>query len=142
MSNLNINAPRGYLPLQTMSSSPQSQRDAPGTSISRAKRGLLSGFRIFVYHFKKHVGAGIICSVAYFDPYANHLNIKDRFLNICQRQLECRPPSWVEFWLPTHAFCHPLDWLGCDSVSSKLYAFKPGYYLHYSFRLLPANSVV
>jgi len=32
------------------------------------KRRVVSGFRTSVHHFKKHVGVGIICSVAYFDP--------------------------------------------------------------------------
>ena len=72
-----MNTPRGYFPLQSMSSS-QSQLDAPETHISRAKRRVVSGFRTSVHHFKKHVGVGIICSVAYFDPYAIHLNVGNR----------------------------------------------------------------
>lgn len=59
-------------------SSSQSQLDAPETHISRAKRRVVSGFRTSVHHFKKHVGVGIICSVAYFDPYAIHLNVGNR----------------------------------------------------------------
>ena len=81
MRSLNLTAPRGYFPLQNMSSS-QSQLEAPETSISRAKRRVVSGFHSFLHHFKKHVGVGIICSVAYFDPYAICLNVEKSFLNI------------------------------------------------------------
>ena len=74
-----MNAPRGYFPLQSMPSS-HSQNDEPETSIMRAtKRRVASGFRTSVHHFKKHVGVGIICSVAYFDPYAIHLDVEIRF---------------------------------------------------------------
>ena len=73
-----MNAPRGYFPLQSMPSSP-SQHDLPETAIIRAKRRVASGFRTSVHHFKKHVGVGIICSVAYFDPYAIHLKVEIRF---------------------------------------------------------------
>ena len=77
-----MTAPRGYFPLHTMPSS-QSLDDAPETCILRAKRRVASGFGTFVHHFKKHVGVGIICSVAYFDPYAIHLNeYWGSFLNI------------------------------------------------------------
>jgi hypothetical protein len=72
---MNMNAPRGYFPLQSMPSS-QSQHNASETRMLRAKRRLVSGFRISVHHFQKHVGVGIICSVAYFDPYAVHLNVE------------------------------------------------------------------
>ena len=71
-----MNAPRGYFPLQSMPSS-QSKHDAPETCMARAKRRIVSGFRISLHHFKKHVGVGIICSVAYFDPYAIHLNVEN-----------------------------------------------------------------
>ena len=77
MRSLNMNAPRGYFPLQSMPSS-QSQQDVPETCTSRVKRTIVSGFRTSVHHFKKHVGVGIICSVAYFDPYAMHLNVENR----------------------------------------------------------------
>ena len=73
-----MNAPRGYFPLQSMPSS-QSLHDVPETTTTRAKRFVASGFRTSVHHFKKHVGVGIICSVAYFDPYAIHLNVGIRF---------------------------------------------------------------
>jgi hypothetical protein len=72
-----MNAPRGYFPLQSMPSS-QSQHGAPETCMSRAKRRVVSGFRTTVHHFKKHVGVGIICSVAYFDPYAIHFYVENR----------------------------------------------------------------
>ena len=81
--SLNMNAPRGYFPLQSMPSS-QSEHDEPNTSIMRAKRCVVSGFRTSVHHFKKHVGVGIICSVAYFDPYAIHLNVEIRFWTYIQ----------------------------------------------------------
>lgn len=73
----NVNAPSGYIPLPNMSL--QIDHDVPETYISRTKRRVLSGFRISIHHFKKHVGVGIICSVAYFDPYVNHLNAEDGF---------------------------------------------------------------
>lgn len=74
-----MNAPRGYFPLQSMPSS-QSHHDEPEKScMLRAKRRVVSGFRTSVHHFKKHVGVGIICSVAYFDPYVIHLNVENRF---------------------------------------------------------------
>lgn len=72
---------RGYFPLQTMPSS-QSEPDVPQASISGARQRVVSGFRTFVHHFKRHVGVGIICSVAYFDPYAIYLNGEDWFLTI------------------------------------------------------------
>lgn len=62
-----LNARRGYFPLQTIPSS-ESQRDAPQSFVSRARLRVLSGFRTSLHHFKRHVGVGIICSVAYFDP--------------------------------------------------------------------------
>ena len=42
-----------------------------------------------------------------------------------QRQLECRPPSWIDFWLSAYAFRHSLNWVGCDSVSSKSQILTP-----------------
>ena len=72
-----MNAPRGYFPLQSMPS--QNQHDEPETTIRKAKRRVASGFRTSVHHFKKHVGVGIICSVAYFDPYAIYLNAETHF---------------------------------------------------------------
>lgn len=77
MRNLNTNAPLGYFPLQTMPS--QSQ---PETSISKVKRRIWSGFTTSVHHFQKHVGVGIVCSVAYFDPYATHLKAEAGYWTI------------------------------------------------------------
>jgi len=70
MRNLTFNAHRGYFPLPNMST--HGQHHKTETSLSKARRRISSGFRTFVHHFKKHVGVGIICSVAYFDPYATH----------------------------------------------------------------------
>ncbi|KIM48348.1 hypothetical protein M413DRAFT_228780 [Hebeloma cylindrosporum] len=42
--------------------------DLGNSSSSRAKRGVAHGLRTIVHHFKRHVGVGIVCSVAYFDP--------------------------------------------------------------------------
>ena len=76
MRNLNINAPPGYFPLSM--SSVKSEGD-PETFLSRTRQRVLSAFHISLHHFKKHVGVGIICSVAYFDPYVIHLNVEHRF---------------------------------------------------------------
>ncbi|KAF8971491.1 natural resistance-associated macrophage protein-domain-containing protein [Flammula alnicola] len=46
----------------------QKKDDPPQTYASRASRGVKHGFHTFVHHVKRHVGVGIICSVAYFDP--------------------------------------------------------------------------
>ncbi|KAF8807262.1 natural resistance-associated macrophage protein [Phlegmacium glaucopus] len=67
MRNLAFNAHRGYFPLQSMSSL-HAQDDTHETSFSKTKRRISSGVGTLVHHFKKHVGVGIICSVAYFDP--------------------------------------------------------------------------
>jgi hypothetical protein len=77
MRDLNINAPPGYFPLSM--SSVKSERDAGETFLSRTRQRVLSALHISLHHFKKHVGVGIICSVAYFDPYVIHLNVEDRF---------------------------------------------------------------
>ncbi|KAF8168258.1 natural resistance-associated macrophage protein [Crassisporium funariophilum] len=46
----------------------QIQNDPPQTYASRIKTSVGAGFTTTLHHFKKHVGVGIICSVAYFDP--------------------------------------------------------------------------
>ncbi|PPQ69625.1 hypothetical protein CVT25_013708 [Psilocybe cyanescens] len=46
----------------------QSQITPPQSYSSRARSGLIHSARTIVHHVKRHVGVGIICSVAYFDP--------------------------------------------------------------------------
>jgi len=43
--------------------------DPPQQYALRARQGASKSLRTFVHHVKRHVGVGIICSVAYFDPY-------------------------------------------------------------------------
>ena len=44
-----------------------SQRNSMSVS-SRIKHSVTHGLRTIVHHLKRHVGVGIVCSVAYFDP--------------------------------------------------------------------------
>ena len=70
------------------------------------------------------------------------LEFVSEHIHTYQRQLECRPPSWLDFWLSAHAFRHSLNWVGCNSVSSKSQILTPSESrYHNSHRLLPVNSV-
>ncbi|KDR84835.1 hypothetical protein GALMADRAFT_233253 [Galerina marginata CBS 339.88] len=46
----------------------QTQHSPPQSYSSRAKTRVHHGAQTLVHHLKRHVGVGIICSVAYFDP--------------------------------------------------------------------------
>ncbi|KAF9568538.1 Nramp-domain-containing protein [Agrocybe pediades] len=48
--------------------SPQSQNDAPRSPVFRVQTALIRTAKTLVHHVKRHVGVGIVCAVAYFDP--------------------------------------------------------------------------
>jgi len=83
-------------------------------------------------HITKHVGIGIVCSVAYFDPYVSLFSclFSPQSLpgRLCfQGKLGRRFASWLRFWLQTSLRC---------PAGRNFCRYTPGDFLRFYFTLL------
>lgn len=83
-------------------------------------------------HITKHVGIGIVCSVAYFDPYVSRFSclFSPQSLpgRLCfQGKLGRRFASWLRFWLQTSLRC---------PAGRSFCRYSPGDLLRFYFTLL------
>jgi hypothetical protein len=77
-------------------------------------------------HITRHVGLGIICSVAYFDPYVSlfSCSFSPQTYPSLQGKLGRRFASWLRFWVQTPLRC-PAGRILCRDSSGDLLRFYP-----------------
>src|SRR6266404_481039 len=77
-------------------------------------------------HITKHVGVGIICSVAYFDPYASffHPSLETHTQSSSQWKLGCRFTSRLRIWIQT-LICRSIGRSFCGYSSGKFNPISP-----------------
>lgn len=108
-----------------------SRSPTPDASISRTSRARFiigTAYRTVVQHVRKHVGVGIVCAVAYFDPYVLCIprSRNPQFVDahaFRQRELERRSSSRLQFWISTNAFCASYGWPWCYSSAGVFYRY-------------------
>ena len=67
--------------------------DAPSRSFANRLRGAAS---LAWHHAKKHTGVGVVCAVAYFDPWdLKQWNLSAFLSVIFKWKLGCRSSSWL-----------------------------------------------
>ena len=68
---------------------------APQSHVAKVKNTWAS----VTHHLKSHVGVGVMCAVAYFDPCVLHSLFRLPGLIVMQRKLECRSPGRLGIWV-------------------------------------------
>ena len=67
------------------------------------------GWRLY-HHATKHAGVGIVCSVAYFDPWVIQTFIipsHGMIVTTTQWELGCRSAGWLAIWIQLIVHCSP-----------------------------------